>query len=167
MKWRTYILIAFLALGACKEAQKEQAAQPESAVMPKEEGVLSTYQDLEGNPIEIEDYKGKRVLINYWATWCRPCIEEMPDLLELQASLAAENYVFLLASDESVKKIEKFKRAKNFEFTFIKYNGIYSELEINALPVTFVYNEAGERVLRFDGAKEWNTPKLKKQLKNL
>lgn len=142
-------------------------APPESNTVAVENVVTSSYEDLEGNAIEIEDYKGKRVLLNHWATWCRPCIEEMPDLLKLQDSLESENYVFLLASDESVKKIEKFKLNREFDFKFIKYNGTYAELDINALPVTFVYNEAGERVLRFDGAMEWSTTELIDQLKNL
>ena len=104
-------LLALLCVGlfGCKEAQKEKVIAPESNSVAVEQAVSSTYEDLSGNPIELADYKGKRVLVNYWATWCRPCIEEMPDLLKLQDMLTAENYVFLLASDESVKKIEKFK----------------------------------------------------------
>lgn len=162
-------LLALLCVGlfGCKGVEKEQKSSPESNSVAVELAVSSTYQDLAGNAIELADYKGRRILVNYWATWCRPCIEEMPDLLTLQDILAAENYVFLLASDESVKKIEKFTLNRNFDFNFLKYNGTYTELDINALPVTFVYNEAGERVLRFDGAMDWNTQEVIDQLKNL
>jgi thiol-disulfide isomerase/thioredoxin len=163
----TLFAVLLLLCGSCKDAQKAKPMEPESNSVAMETAVSSTYEDLAGNSIELADYKGKRVLVNYWATWCRPCIEEMPDLLKLQDILTAENYVFLLASDESVKKIEKFKEARGFDFNFIKYNGGYAELDINALPVTFIYNEAGERVLRFDGAMEWSTPELIDQLKNL
>ena len=163
----TLLTVLFITLFSCKEAQKEKATPPESKPEPVEKLATSTYEDLAGTPIELADYKGKRVLVNYWATWCRPCIEEMPDLLELQEILATENYVFVLASDESTKKIENFKQKRGFDFNFIKYNGTYSELNIDALPVSFVYNEAGEEVLRFDGAMEWTTPELLEQLKNI
>ncbi len=169
MKFKTHLLIwLVLVLFSCKEVPKEKQSAAETPALKVEEAaVTSSYSDLEGNPIALEDYKGKRVFINYWATWCRPCIEEMPDLLKLQAILVAENYVFLLASDESFEKIKKFKRARNFDFNFIKYNGTYGEQQINALPVTFVYNEAGEQVFRFDGAMDWNTQEVIEKLKNL
>ncbi|WP_027076094.1 TlpA family protein disulfide reductase [Maribacter antarcticus] len=169
MKFKTPLLIFFgLVLFSCKELPKEKKSDAENLVIEAEHpAVPSSYSDLEGNPIELAEYKGKRVLLNYWATWCRPCIEEMPDLLKLQAILEQENYVFLLASDESVEKIKTFKAARGFDFKFITYNGTYGAQQINALPVTFIYNEIGEQVFRFDGAMDWNTPELIEQLKIL
>jgi len=163
----TLFALLFILCSSCKDAQKANRSKPERNAVQSEKPIQATYADLKGNPIELADYKGKRVLINYWATWCRPCIEEMPDLLKLQDVLASENYVFVLASDESTKKIEKFKRDRGFDFNFIKYNGSYAQLDINALPVSFVYNEAGEEVFRFDGAMEWNTPEMVEQLKTI
>ena len=162
-----YILLGMAVFG-CKEMPKEKLSESENPVIIAEQVIVAaSYTDLEGNPIELDDYKGKRVFLNYWATWCRPCIEEMPDLLKLQAMLIAENYVFLLASDESVEKIKKFKTTRSFDFKFIKYNGTYGEQQITALPVTFIYNEIGEQVFRFDGAMDWNTQELIEKLKNL
>lgn len=163
----TLLAVLCMTLFSCKQAQKEKAGTPESKPEPMENLVTSTYEDLAGNPIELTDYTGKRVLVNYWATWCRPCIEEMPDLLKLQEVLATENYVLVLASDESTIKIENFKQQRGFDFNFIKYNGTYAELNIDALPVSFVYNEAGEAILRFDGAMEWTTSEVIDQLKNI
>ncbi|MFT5736257.1 MAG: thiol-disulfide isomerase/thioredoxin [Maribacter sp.] len=169
MKIKTPLLISLvLLLFSCKEGPKEKKSDAENSVIRAEEAaVTSSYSDLEGNPIELADYKGKRVFLNYWATWCRPCIEEMPDLLKLQATLLAENYIFLLASDESVEKIKTFKAARGFDFKFITYNGTNAAQQINALPVTFIYNEVGAQVFRFDGAMDWNTQELIEKLKNL
>lgn len=169
MKFRIlfYILLGVSFL-SCKDLPKEKQSDTKNSPLKREDvAVTSTYSDVEGNPMELEDYKGKRVFLNYWATWCRPCIEEMPELLKLQAILIEENYVFLLASDESLKKIEQFKLDREFDFTFIKYNGTYGALNINALPVTFVYNEVGEQVFRFDGAMNWTTEEVINKLKNL
>jgi len=91
----------------------------------------------------------------------------MPDLLALQKVLKEENYIFLLASDQSTKKIKAFKDAKGFDFKFIKFNGSYPEHNISALPVTLIFNEVGEQVIRFDGMTAWNTPQMIEQLKNI
>ena len=108
-----YFLILGVVLVGCKE-QKTKTVEPEVIESVVEKVSTSTYEDLEGNPIEISDYKGKRVLLNYWATWCRPCIEEMPDMEKAQTILEKDNYVFLFASDQSIDKINKFKEARGF-----------------------------------------------------
>tara|TARA_R110002153_G_scaffold40248_1_gene115256 strand:- start:1838 stop:2380 length:543 start_codon:yes stop_codon:yes gene_type:complete len=161
-----FIAISITLLG-CKEVKEEQKVAPEAIAVEAEEASKSVYEDLEGNPIELADYKGKRILLNYWATWCRPCIEEMPALLKLQGVLEQENYVFLFASDQTVKKISAFKEARGFDFKYIKYNGTYAEQKINALPVTLIYNEAGEQVSRFDGGMTWDSPEMIEQLRKI
>ncbi|TFG76532.1 MAG: TlpA family protein disulfide reductase [Flavobacteriales bacterium] len=129
--------------------------------------VTDQYEDLEGQPVALADYKGKKVLLNYWATWCRPCIEEMPSLLRSQALLQNENFVVLLASDQSVETIKKFKQARGFDFTYLKFNGSMAQLGINALPVTFIYNEAGEQVEKILGGVDWDAPETIQMLKKI
>lgn len=159
-----YFLILGVVLVGCKE-QKSKTVVPEVLEAVVEKVSTSTYEDLEGNPIELSDYKGKRVLLNYWATWCRPCIEEMPDMEKAQTILKQDNYVFLFASDQSVDKINKFKEARGFQLEFIKFNGIYAEENVSALPATFIYNEVGEQVLRFDGGLKWDSPEMIEKLR--
>lgn len=168
MPFRHLLFIAAsFAFFSCRETTTETKSISKQLPLVAEQTKKPLYEDLEGNAVALSNYKGKRILLNYWATWCRPCIEEMPDLLELQTSLEKENYVFLLASDQSVKKIQDFKTKRGFDFTFIKYNGTYPEQQISALPVTLIYNEAGEQVKRFDGGMSWNTPEMIEQLKNI
>ncbi|MFK7813886.1 MAG: TlpA family protein disulfide reductase [Maribacter sp.] len=163
-----YIVFAlcFLFLLACKETPKV-VEQQEASVMaePEQNEPKSTFEDLVGNPIELSDYKGKRVLLNFWATWCRPCIEEMPALLKAEAVLKDENYVFLLASDQSEEKIVAFKEKKGFDFKYLKFHGAMSDFDISALPATFIYNEEGKMVHRIDGATEWDSPSVIDDLK--
>ncbi|MDO1511142.1 TlpA disulfide reductase family protein [Maribacter confluentis] len=167
IKYLTYSLLCLVFLN-CKDNKDAKTTSPVKAQpLVQEKAVTSLYEDLEGNAVSLKDFKGKRILMNYWATWCRPCIEEMPDLLELQSILEKENYVFLLASDQSVEKIKKFKLDRGFDFKFIKYNGSYPEKDISALPVTLIYNEVGEQVARFDGGMSWNTPEMVERLTNI
>lgn len=154
-------ILWFLVSFACKEMPKE-AIEKETFLTstPKVKEIKSTFEDLDGNPVELSDFTGKRVLLNFWATWCKPCIEEMPALLKAERTLENDGYIFLLASDQSMDKIKAFRKKKGFDFTYLKFNGGMSDFEIDALPATFIYNQEGKRVNRIDGATAWNDPKV-------
>ena len=125
------------------------------------------YEDLEGNTIKLSDYKGKKILLNFWATYCLPCLKEMPSMLHSQEILEKENYVFLLASNEETEKVKKFIDKKKYDFKFIKYKGTLAQQKIYALPTTFIYNEEGEKVETITGAVEWDSEEMIEKLKNL
>jgi len=167
MKHVLYIVLSVL-IFACKDAKKNEIPlQAETPKTAEKQAPTSVFENLDGTPIQLADYKGKRVLLNYWATWCKPCIEEMPVLERLQEKLSRENYIFLFASDQSVKVIEKFMANKDFDLTYIKFNGDWADAQISALPVTLIYNEVGEQVARFDGAMAWESPEMIEKLKLL
>lgn len=162
------VILVIFSLNACKETDKKNevvVATDKSA----EKTIVSKagYQDLDGNPVALEEYKGKRILLNFWATWCRPCIEEMPSLLKAEEILEKENYVVLLATDQSAKIIKSFKARKGFDFNYLRYTGAFAELGINALPKTFIYNEGGVKVDEISGAMEWDSPEVIERLKNI
>ena len=66
------------------------------------------------------DASEKPVLVDYWATWCGPCIKEMPSIKRAEDILEDFGYTFLLVSDETISKISKFKNDRNFDFNFLK-----------------------------------------------
>ena len=170
MKFKSCVIaICILFFMGCKETPKEDAQKNavETNVAVEKTVPKSTYEDIDGKPIELSDFKGKRILLSYWATWCKPCIEEMPSLVAAQKLLENENYIFLMASDQSMKKIKAFQEKKNFDLTFVKFNGALASEKINALPATFIYNEKGEKVDRIDGATAWNSPEIIEKLKNV
>ena len=170
MKITTVLSVLLLAMFlGCKQTAKERTSDSGKVTVPENKiQRAGLFEDLEGHPVALSDYKGKKVLLNYWATWCRPCIEEMPSLLRSQSILEKENYVVLLASDQSVETIKKFKQARGFDFNYLKFNGSLAEqLGINALPVTFIYNEAGEQVEKILGGVDWDAPETIEMLKKV
>jgi thiol-disulfide isomerase/thioredoxin len=128
---------------------------------------ISYLVDLDGNSYDTSKLKGKKVLLNFWATWCGPCIKEMPDLLEAQKILIKENYVFLLVSDESQAQISEFKKKINYDFTFLKATKSAASLGVYALPTTYIYNEKGQKVDKIIGSVKWDSKKIITKLKNI
>jgi len=128
---------------------------------------MSSLVDLNGKEIKLSDYKGKKILVNYWATWCGPCKAEMPALLRAQTILKESNYIFLLPSDESMEKIIAFKDKTNYDFNFLKLKGSLSQLGIYALPTTYIYNEKGEKVKEIVGSVIWDSKEMIQTLKDL
>jgi len=158
-------LIMVVFFMACNEKKETKSIQKEQIVEAKINSETAAYIDLEGNPVELSDYKGKRVLLNFWATWCRPCIEEMPSLLRTEGLLENDNYTILLVTDQSLKTIASFKDRKGYNFKYIKYSGSFADLGIKALPKTFIYNEEGEKVEEISEAMEWDAPEILERLK--
>jgi thiol-disulfide isomerase/thioredoxin len=111
----------------------------------------SIYIDLDNNEVDLSSFRGKKILINYWATWCGSCIQEMPSLLKAQELLKDENYIFLLVSDESIQKISRFKNRKKFNFTYLKSSVSLGSMGIYSLPTTYIFNEKGEKVKKDGG----------------
>ena len=128
---------------------------------------VSSIVDLNGKSIDMSMFVGKKVLLNFWATWCSPCKKEMPDLLEAQKLLTKENYIFLFISDESKAQISEFKKKTKYDFTFLKSTKSTSSLGVYALPTTFIYNEKGEKSAEIIGAVKWNSEKMIDKLKNI
>ena len=126
----------------------------------------SIYLDLENNEVNLSSFKGKKLLINYWATWCGPCIQEMPSLLRAQEQLKSE-YVFLLVSEESTQRISRFKSRKSFNFNYIRSSVTLASLGIYSLPITIIYDEEGKEIKTIEGSVVWDSNRMIKKLKAL
>jgi thiol-disulfide isomerase/thioredoxin len=125
----------------------------------------STYQDLQGNPLELSAYAGKKIFLNYWATWCAPCIREIPSIARAAEILEDENYVFLLASDESLETISEFLEDRGFIGNFIKLNGFFGGHGIDAVPSSVLFDETGAMVKTWPGDFEWDSPEMLAELR--
>jgi thiol-disulfide isomerase/thioredoxin len=114
--------------------------------------------ELNGEPIDLAQYEGKAVFINFWATWCKPCIQEMPTIESVREKLQDENVIFLLASNEEPDQIEKFKKKNSYNFQYVHLENLEA-LNIQALPTTFIYNPEGKLKFSETGYRIWDEPK--------
>ncbi|QCX39297.1 TlpA family protein disulfide reductase [Aureibaculum algae] len=127
----------------------------------KFEGIVSA------NDINLESLRGKVVFINYWATWCPPCIAEMPMIHKLYLDYN-EKLVFLFVTTDSKEKVEKFYGKNDYNFpTYNQLSKAPLQLEVSTIPTTFILDKNGKVALSEYGAVNWNSNSIRELLDKL
>ena len=127
----------------------------------------TSFIDLYENNLDLSVFNEGKIVISYWATWCAPCIKEMPSIKRAEKILEDYGYTFLLVSDESISKISNFKNEMNFDFNFLKSNKSFETIGVYAMPTSYVFNENGEILETFVGVIEWDSEEMINKLKTL
>ena len=130
--------------------------------------------DVEGESADLNRYQGRVVLLNFWATWCPPCIKEMPSMQRLQDQFNDQDFqVVAVNMGQSVTTVESFLMELDYDFTLPVYldekGQAFSTLSIGGMPSSFLLDRNGKIIERIVGAREWDHPAnvaaLKKMLK--
>ena len=144
---------ALMILTACTSNSKMEVDEKQNVVTLES----IKLKKLSGEEIDMKDFKDKVVFLNFWATWCKPCIQEMPTIENAQSLLKNKNVVFLLASNENTEQIESFKARRNFQLQFVQVQNLEA-LNIQALPATYIFSRDGDLVFSEVGFRMWDTP---------
>ncbi|MET0046301.1 MAG: TlpA disulfide reductase family protein [Sedimenticola sp.] len=119
--------------------------------------------DLEGQHYTLSDYRGKVVLLNFWATWCPPCVKEIPSLGRLKRKLS-DRAVAVLSVDvgESVERVEAFlkKVPADFPVMLDPEGATVKAWKLRAFPTTFLIDGEGRIRYAYFGGLEWDTPEV-------
>ena len=128
------------------------------------------FSDLENNIFTIQDFKGKNLFINYWATWCNPCLAEMPYMAELYENYKdEEDIIFLYLSREKLEVIKNYI-PKDESLQQLPIYKIITDDEFFAtsgIPTTFIVNSDGEVIVKDLGSAFWNDESVFKFIDNL
>ena len=127
----------------------------------------TSFIDLYENNLDLSVYQNGKIVVSYWATWCAPCIKEMPGIKRAEEILKEYGYTFLLISDETVDKISKFKNEWNFDFNFLKSIKSFETLGVYAMPTSYIFDENGQIIETIVGAIEWDSDEMINKLKML
>jgi len=145
-----------MTLSACTKspAVKENAPSPEISIMAVSDG----------SPLKLSELKGKVVLLNFWATWCPPCREEIPSMMKLVRAMDGKPFQMVAISlDEGGKPvIESFFKESGFTLpTYLDPDGKASKAySITGVPESFVINKQGVVVKKIIGAIAWDSPEV-------
>ena len=127
----------------------------------------TSFIDLYEKNLDLSVYQNSKIVVSYWATWCAPCIKEMPGIKRAEEILKEYGYTFLLISDETVDKISKFKNEWNFDFNFLKSTKSFETLGVYAMPTSYIFDENGQIIETIVGAIEWDSEEMINKLKML
>ncbi len=144
------------------KAQETQSVEPTTAISKPEPELK--LKDLDGKDLALADLKGKVVFVNFWATWCGPCQEEIPSLIDMQDKYASKGFTVLgIAMDEEGKSVvapfvAKEKYDVNGQKVLINYPIVIGTDEaadkfggILGYPTSFLISRSGKQIMKFQG----------------
>jgi len=122
-------------------------------------------EDMDGKLHALEDYRGKVVLINFWATWCPPCVREMPSLERLYQGLVDEPFIVLAMNQwENTDHVFAFMGQidvfPSFPILFDPDSSVSEAFGVKGLPTSFVLDQTGRVVYRAVGGREFDHPEI-------
>jgi len=140
----------------------------------KAETVRETLQDynwnlqqLDGTEINFSQSKDKVTIVNFWATWCPPCVAEMPSFQKLHDTYG-EKVDFYFVTSEKPEKVKNFIIKNGYKFpVYIQYHEAPLLLQSSVLPTTYLISKTGEIVVEEEGAADWNSKKMKEMVDKL
>jgi cytochrome c biogenesis protein CcmG/thiol:disulfide interchange protein DsbE len=103
-----------------------------------------TLKDLDGVEVSLSDFSGKIIVLNFWATWCPPCREEIPDFIEVNNEYKDRGVQFLGVSNEDVETIKDFVEKNGINYPIlVDRSNITNDWGIRAIPTTFILSSDG------------------------
>lgn len=166
-KYFCFLLLAALFLSTCTRSG-------EVGINPGDLAPEFTAFTLSGGPAKLSDYRGKVVLLNFWASWCAPCIAEMPALQRLHDRLKDQGFTVLAVGvDDEPEALQEFQRRYGLSFpVLVDQNAETKRLfKTTGVPESFVIGRDGKLVLfmdpddnsptvRMSGPREWDSPNV-------
>jgi thiol-disulfide isomerase/thioredoxin len=152
--WGVYMLVAI--------PRMDSGGLPEPILATSDASSPADYEwkleDLEGKPVDFAAFRGKTVFLNIWATWCPPCVAEMPSIDRLAKNPRVDDVVFACVSgDESLAALRAFVLKRNLTVPVYRMlDRPPAAYETDGIPATFILTSDGKILLREVGAAEWD-----------
>jgi len=131
-----------------------------------------SFETPDGTPYPLSRHRGEVLLVNFWATWCPPCVKEMPELDRLNQAFAGQAFsVLAISAGESAADIEAFNRRLEAPLSLqvlLDSDGrTFTEFNLKGLPMSYLFNRKGELVEVITGAEEWAGEAWQRRIKEL
>jgi thiol-disulfide isomerase/thioredoxin len=142
---------------SCQAPQKQTLANEDSTnSFTKIDQSAFIFETLTGDTIALTPLETQWTVLHFWATWCKPCLAEFPELSHSLPRLASESVQFFFASDEELAEIILFEKKYTTGLDLVRMKkGSLADFEIYALPTTIVLDREGKEVFRHAGQLRW------------
>lgn len=122
-------------------------------------------RDASSRPVYLKDFKGKVVLVNFWATWCAPCVREMPGLDKLQAKLGGKDFTVVAVNEdrnglEVAPPFLKKLGTSNLSVFVDDKMKMMRGFKVRGMPTSYLLDRGGRVVGKLEGIAEWDTPEV-------
>lgn len=122
---------------------------------------------LEGEDLNLSAFEDNIILVNFWATWCPPCIAEMPSFQDLYDTYG-DKVVFLFVANDDPDKVSKFLRDGGYRLpVYFQASQAPKEMDSNSLPTTYIIDRNKNIIVEKVGAADWNSSKVRRLLDKL
>jgi thiol-disulfide isomerase/thioredoxin len=170
------LLLVGVAAAAC---DRQKAQEPQAPVVEADSGKgvdrshkgeaapSAMFKDADGTDVRITAFAGKPVLVNLWATWCGPCVKELPTLDTLASKSATIKVIAISQDDGDQASVDSFlagKKIGRFAAYHDKDMALSGALGVQILPTTVLFDAAGKELWRFTGDLDWNGPEAARLL---
>lgn len=163
-------VLGFLQRGILATGIMDPDLEKDSEIAVNETGPKADFSmslvNSKGEKVAMEDLRGKVIFFNIWATWCPPCIAEMPGINKLYNEVDKNKVVFIMLSvDQDFQKAVDYNNKKGYDFEIYEAPaGIPQMYNTQSIPTTYVINARGDLVLTHMGMGDYNTEEFKKFL---
>jgi len=164
-----WVVVALVAAGAAWALwSAEPVPPPLEAGSPAPEFSLPRLGG--GEPVSLRELRGRVVLVNFWATWCKPCEDEMPAMESLYRALEGEGFELLAVSvDAGDEEVEAFRERLALGFPILRDpdRRVATRYQSLRFPESFLIGPDGVVVARFIGPREWDAPEYEARIREL
>ena len=152
--WGTFNLgIGFLIVGCQSKAPTENVTEAEVTPFSMSD---ARFQRIDGSEFGLAPEQKTYTVLHFWATWCKPCLAEFPELKAALPRLQSDSVAFFLATEEDLDQIRAFEEKRNFGLEFLHLKeATLADFEVHALPTTLVIDRQGKVVYRHMGQLNW------------
>jgi len=122
---------------------------------------------LDGKEVSVDAFAGKPLFINIWATWCGPCVSEMPSIERLYQSMQGKGVEFLIVSEEAPDQVARAVTGHGWKLPVFTTSELPSKLQTEGIPATFIVNGKGEVIFEHVGSSNWDTKETRDFLQRI